>query len=542
MRWYRAVAVDLDGTLSTGGWPSVEVLDAVTATRRAGVRALLVTGRILAELDLEFPGLADQFDLIVGENGSVMRSGTGTRRLAEPADPALLDRLHSAGVSVRRGQVLLATTAEADHRVLDAIEALELDLHLVRNRNALMIMPAGVTKGTGLREGLAELGLSPHNTLAIGDAENDHALLATAEVGVAVANAVESLRRRADLVLTAPDGAGVAELLTGPVLAGEQRIHPPRWRVVLGTGPSGQVAAVPAAQTNLLISGGSDSGKSYLAGLFLEQILALGYTALVIDPEGDHVSLGALRNVTVLSGADLPDPNALLPYYQHTATSTVLDLSRLDPAHRDGYLHRLWPSLAIARTLSGLPHWVVIEEAQNHHWCRVTDSHTDLAAQWGLCLVTYQPQQVAPGLLTRMEWHAHLSPGGRTGILTRADQAPQPFTVGRRTTHHVRHWHKYVDTALPPHLMFTFRSDHHVDGPTAATLRQFLDRLHAVPEDVISFHARRGDFSRWVADVYRDHVLAALLDTTERDLVTHHDPERTRRLLIDLITTRYLDT
>lgn len=123
MHWYRAVALDLDGTLTTGGWPAPAVLDAIATVRDQGVRVLLVTGRILSELDVEFPGHVDPFDLVVAENGCVQRTADGTRLLADPVEPALLDRLHAVGIGVSRGQVLLATAADADHIALDAIVA-----------------------------------------------------------------------------------------------------------------------------------------------------------------------------------------------------------------------------------------------------------------------------------------------------------------------------------------------------------------------------------------------------------------------------------
>ena len=102
-----------------------------------------------------------------------------------------------------------------------------------------MVLPAGVTKGSGLAEALVILGISPHNTAAIGDAENDHSLLAVAELGVAVGNAVASLEADADIGGDQPDGCGVASFLRGPVIAGRERVHPRRWQVPLGTTASG---------------------------------------------------------------------------------------------------------------------------------------------------------------------------------------------------------------------------------------------------------------------------------------------------------------
>lgn len=540
MGWYRAVALDLDGTLTTGGWPHSGVLEAIAAWRADGVQMLLVTGRILADLEVEFPGLADRFDMVVAENGCVIRTTDWTRTLADPVDPALLERLHTAGVAVRRGRVLLATDADARHAVLDAVEALGLDVHLMRNRSAMMLIPPGITKGTGLQQALAELGVSRHNTLAVGDAENDHALLAAAGLGVAVGNAVDSLRRHADLVLAAANGAGVIDLLTGPVMDGRQRIHPPRWRIVVGTDAAGRPATLPAAQTNLLITGDSESGKSYLAGLVIEQLVALGYSLLVVDPEGDHVSLGALRGVTVLAGTKLPDPAELPSLYGDGVRSLVLDLSRLHPDIRDHYLDGLWGSMSRHRAETGMPHWVVLEEAQNLRSCRSPHGPTNSPWDWGLCLVSYQPYQIAPDLLARMEWRVELSPGGRNAILTPPTGTPYPFTVGRRTTRHVRHWRKYVDSQLPRELWFVFRDNSAATGLVAGNLREFVTALQTVPAAVIAHHARNGDFSHWVGAVYRDHVAAALVATTEHDLIAHADPERTRRLLTELIAFRYL--
>ena len=52
-----------------------------------------------------------------------------------------------------------------------------------------MVLPLGATKGTGLAYALHELGYSPHNVAACGDAENDRSLFEVAEYAAAVANA-----------------------------------------------------------------------------------------------------------------------------------------------------------------------------------------------------------------------------------------------------------------------------------------------------------------------------------------------------------------
>lgn len=53
--------------------------------------------------------------------------------------------------------------------------------------------------------------LSPHNVVAVGDAENDHAFLAMCECAVAVNNALPALKERAELVTNGDHGRGEIE-------------------------------------------------------------------------------------------------------------------------------------------------------------------------------------------------------------------------------------------------------------------------------------------------------------------------------------------
>ena len=141
---------------------------------------------------------------MVAENGAVLAVEDEVRDLAAPVEESLAAALADRDVPFRCGRVLLAGNARDAPAVVEAVGLLGLDCQIIRNRDALMVLPAGVSKGTGLLAALIELGISPHNTLAVGDAENDQALLEAAEVGVAVANAVPSLRAHADLVLEEP--------------------------------------------------------------------------------------------------------------------------------------------------------------------------------------------------------------------------------------------------------------------------------------------------------------------------------------------------
>jgi hydroxymethylpyrimidine pyrophosphatase-like HAD family hydrolase len=84
---------------------------------------------------------------------------------------------------------------------------------VIFNKGAVMALPAGITKATGLAAALAELEIAAAQTIGVGDAENDHAFLDACGLAVAVANALPSLRLEADLVTRAARGAGVEELI-----------------------------------------------------------------------------------------------------------------------------------------------------------------------------------------------------------------------------------------------------------------------------------------------------------------------------------------
>jgi hydroxymethylpyrimidine pyrophosphatase-like HAD family hydrolase len=211
---YQVLATDYDGTLAHHGVVSPETLDAVRRLRAAGKTLVLVTGRELEELKQVFPEIA-LCDLVVAENGGLLYwPGTGQMKLlGEPAPPAFVDKLREKGVPVAVGQVIVATVEPHEVAVLQTIKEMALELEVIFNKGAVMILPTGLNKATGLREGLARMGLSTRYTIGVGDAENDHAFLRICGCGIAVANALPALKSRADFVTARPHGEGITELI-----------------------------------------------------------------------------------------------------------------------------------------------------------------------------------------------------------------------------------------------------------------------------------------------------------------------------------------
>ena len=455
--------------------------------------------------------------------------------------------------------------------VLTQIRLLGLDAQIIQNRQALMVLPAGVTKGTGLFEALGDIGVSRHSTIGIGDAENDHALLDVCEVGVAVGDAVPALRRRADIVSIGPAGDGVVELIDGPVFDGRRTVHSHRWDMLIGTSMSGDPVTLPTSQLNLLVCGDTGRGKSYAAGLMAERLIALGYCVLVIDPEGDHRELGRLRGTVTIDAADgLPAPARIASIFRQRFTSVVLDLSCLPPFERRSYLDGLALQVARQRSDVGLPHWVVLDEAHVGEPEGLVSGYLDPESHFrGQILVTFRPFDLASGVLDELdvvlalggegplpdsivgiacrvsgldEAHIRHLAGGlgpKQGLLAqRPELGPTtPVTFAARTTPQVRHAHKYGATAVPDEKRFYFCDSYGHIVDVAGSMAEFCTALTRVDDSVLQHHAPASDLSRWVSSVFQDQALAGVMAEAEHQLVRHRIPvsEERARILAAVI-------
>src|SRR5256886_661956 len=183
-----------------------------------------------------------------------------------PPPRNLQETLRKRSVPFSAGRGILATWEPNQTAVLEAIDDLGLDLQVIFNKGAVMVLPSGVNKASGLKAALNELSLSFHNVVGIGDAENDHAFLAVCECGVAVANALPSLKDRADIVTAGDHGAGVVEianqLLDDDLARYDARLS--RHSISLGTraDKSGEEVRISPSRNSILVAGPSASGKS----------------------------------------------------------------------------------------------------------------------------------------------------------------------------------------------------------------------------------------------------------------------------------------
>jgi hydroxymethylpyrimidine pyrophosphatase-like HAD family hydrolase len=544
------LALDYDGTIATADRIVPAVAEAIQEARAHGVVVALVTGRILSELR-QVAGDLSRFDVVVAENGAVLAFPNGrTWVLHRPPPPALLDELCRRKVDFKLGECVLEADASAAPRMLKAIQKLELPLVLAFNHGRVMLLPQGISKATGLRKALDTLRLSLHNCLAIGDGENDFQMLEAVEFGVAAGWGSRSLHAIADEVLPGTGPMAVAGYIRRVLAHTRMPFNSQdRRRVLLGQTAGGEPLEMAIHGRMILVAGDPRSGKSWVTGLFCEQLILQGYCLCIIDPEGDYSPLEALPGVVVF-GKDEPPPRLsdVARALRYPDISVIIDLSQSTHDEKLAYLSTLLPMVAVQRRQSGQPHWIVVDEA--HYFLQEPNfkERVDLELA-GYMLVTHRVSNLPPDLLQEVESiivtqltdpreiEALTTMYGRVGeadvwkkllneltideaaflpAVGSAEHHLQRFNVAGRLTPHVRHRSKYLEVPMHEHHAFVFTCNNRPFGSSARTLKEFVQMLERVPEASLAGHARHGDFSRWIADVFGDQPLAAELRKVER--------------------------
>jgi hypothetical protein len=573
---FKALACDYDGTLASEDRISPVVREALERARGAGLRLILVTGRTFFELTRVCDCL-ELFDAVVAENGAVLyypRSAM-IRDQGPPVAGRLLAELDRRGIYYQVGRVIVGIARADEGAVKAALAAAGVTRDLIYNRAALMLLPAGVSKGSGVQQAMRVLGLSSHDVLALGDAENDLPLFDACGFSGCPGDSLRAVRERVDWVFPGRHGDGIAAAITEQILPDRLTVQDsPRHRLSIGwvAATSGPVT-IPARGVNVLIHGDPHSGKSWLAGALVERLVARRYSVCVIDPEGDYRVLAHLPGVAwteVRGPADVDQ--GLDGHRRDPAASTVLDLSAMPHAAKVAIIELACRRIRETRRSVGRPHWTLIDEAHySLHGEGIAADTLDVADR-GFCFVTYRPswlraeviQAVDIFVLARttaseelaflaMTLPAVVSEGARISealarlprgqfLLVQRDRGRQPsaltFVAAPRQTVHVRHQAKYVDSCVPPGREFRFRGPDGRVQASADSLHSFRRVVATTPDDVLAHHAGHGDFSRWVRDVFADAELARQLRKIEARW-RRREVADLRRPIDALITVRY---
>jgi Cof subfamily protein (haloacid dehalogenase superfamily) len=257
---FRLLAIDIDGTLlNSERLLSDKNQRAIEKAVAAGIQVVLASGRIAASVRQ----FSDQLGLgpaMVCSNGAHVQGRKGEEllhiNLGQAAVDASLEyaKVSSAHCSaytrnelyflsespwgevyrkrVRAVQPIRA--APEDVRCLPLLKLIFIDepeaiaQHRFRleqvltpsiacltesEPNYLEVLPPDANKGRGLEVLSRSLGISQHETAAIGDYFNDLEMVQWAGLGAAIGNAEDSVKEAADLVVPSNDESGVAAFI-----------------------------------------------------------------------------------------------------------------------------------------------------------------------------------------------------------------------------------------------------------------------------------------------------------------------------------------
>ena len=542
--YFLTLVTDYDGTIANHGRVEPEVCDALKRFKETGRRVVLVTGRDLDDLRRVFPDLS-LFDRVVAENGAVLYNPASTeeRGLGPPPDEKLVARLQQLDVRpLAVGRTIVATWEPNQTIVLDAIRDLGLELQIVFNKGAVMVLPPNINKASGALAALAELGISAHNAIGVGDAENDHALLRACGCSAAVANALPVIKQSVDVVLNADHGAGAIELIDR-IIQDDARLLPAhRNGIRLGEDEAGDVWLEPQRGT-ALIAGSSGSGKSTVATALTERMVERSFQFCIFDPEGDY---DGLEHAVSVGDARTPPKQAeVLQLLKDIGTNVVVNLQGLGLADRPPFFARLLGDVLDMRARVGHPHWLIIDEA--HHLVPAARDDGNLVlndAMNDAILVTVHPEAVSlkalrsVGVVAGVGKHAMDTltafadavderlagladpPANEDEILAWVRGSGEPvrrIRTERPRQARTRHTQKYAEGDLGEDNSFYFRGPRGALNLRAQNLMLFLQIAEGVDDATWAHHLRRRDYSSWFREIIKDSELAGEVAKIESD-------------------------
>ena len=428
-----------------------------------------------------------------------------------------------------------------------------------------MALPSGINKQTGLQAALDELRLSPHNVVGVGDAENDHVFLSACECGVAVANALPSLKERADIVTKADHGAGVAELIDHLVRHDLKSFDGvlKRHLITVGTRANGEPVKVRPYRGSVLFAGPSGSGKSTAASALLESLADQKYQFCLIDPEGDYENfMGAMQFGT---HQNAPELKQLLKALEDPKQNAVVNLLGIVLEERPLFFASLFAQIIDLRARTGRPHWIVVDEA--HHMLSstwATAAASILHSVEGMILITVHPGSIARPVLEHLEIAVAvgnepqktlsavakrlsvqipaipsepLKPGEGMIWCRGNGEAPLVAKLCTPRMERRRHLRKYAQGELGPDRSFYFRGPENKLNLRAHNLQVFNTIAEGVDDETWLFHLRQGDYSRWFREKIKDPDLANEVQAIER--AHDGDSQRSRQEIMKAVERYY---
>lgn len=220
----KALAVDVDGTLTDR--QLLLDLEAVSVLRQLeaeGIKIIITTGRNFS-ITRALVGYLGTCGLMVSENGGVVGVYPKTRIVL--GDPSRSKQ----GLEVLKTELGEESISllDAPCRLVDIVLEPRFDLKLANDilarkevkarvlysGVAYHILDSDTNKGRGLKEICKIGGFELNSVVAVGDNYNDIEMLEAAGYGIAVANAPDELKGKADFVCSNEFGKGFVEAVS----------------------------------------------------------------------------------------------------------------------------------------------------------------------------------------------------------------------------------------------------------------------------------------------------------------------------------------
>lgn len=558
---YHILTVDYDGTLAKDNHVPSYIILALAKLKATGRKLVLATGRVLEDLLEIFPQHV-LFDRIVAENGAVLYipATKEIRLLAEKPPQELIGFMKDKHVPLSTGHVIVSTWEPHQQQALDAVRLLGIEYQLIFNKGAVMILPPGINKASGLLEALRDLGVSSHNNVVIGDAENDHAMLMTAEFSAAVANALPKIKSTVDWISVKSYGDGVEELIDLIIKddlkdAGQ---HVRRHDLLLGTTANGNSFYADPKASCMLLSGTSSCGKTTIAAAMVEQLVQSHYQLCLIDPEGDYIDAAGVVNIG--DSTQIPLIDNVIELLRQPMENVSVCLLAVPLAERPDFFKQLLAQVCALRQQKGHPHFLIMDEAHHlmpkeysgeaSHFFQEIDSFLAITTRCELLhphFLKYVNTAMMMGTNSKDQMQSFLkttdgnNPDGSDNsygnLLVWRNNNNQLIRVKAVTPVRLlnRHKRKYA-TGDMAHNSFYFRGWDCKLNLKAQNLFVFIQLGEGVDDETWLFHLHRHDYSNWFRNSIKNAELADHTEVIERE---SFDAMLSRKEIFNLIRTYY---
>jgi len=559
---YHVLATDYDGTLAPFEKVTPDTIEYLKKLKESGRKLILVTGRQLQDLIALFPEHI-LFDRIVAENGaSIYSPATLEERLLGIRPPdTFVNKLRELQIEpLEVGRVIVSTWQPHHTTVLNAIREAGLELQVIFNKGAVMILPPGINKSSGLHEALKDLLLSEHNTVAVGDAENDHAMLHSAELAVAVQNALQTLKTEADLITENPFNGGVIEVIAGLLKDDLAALNPQRHYLQLGIKSDSTSFSISPYGNTILVVGQSCCGKSTFTSVFLEQLVSRHYQFCLIDPEGDYPDLpGAVTMGDDKQPPVIPEMMKVL----HESVQNVVICVLAIPFHdRPAFFKKILMNISDLYRSTGRPHFLVMDEA--HHLISSEQNENLITPNKdlpGLFAVTTEAKLIHKDFLSNVDMVITMGPSPEQAVaaarrvIGMTTEIPKDVTLQKGE---ILVWEKkdrqlsFVRTAMPKNLRRCHKRKYasgnlgmdsfYFTGPErklniqASNLMMFVQIANGIDLSTWIYHLHRNDYSKWFRGSIKDEELAWRTESIEN---TELQGQVSRAMIVNLILKRY---